>query len=441
MEVKLVSFLELAKGIIDNRGRSCPTSDEGIPLIATNCIKNDRLFPTYEKIRFVSQEIYDSWFRGHPESGDLIFITKGSPGRVCLAPDPVDFCIAQDMVAVRPDKEKISPKFLFAILRSEHVQKQIEQMHAGTLIPHFRKGDFHELLLPVPERELQDFIGDIYYEFSVNIELNRRMNETLEAIARAIFKSWFVDFDPVRAKADGRQPACMDAETAALFPDSFEGSQIGKIPRGWFVFPLPQVIDFLEGPGIRHWQYTNSDEGTRFLNIRCIQGRNLVLKTANRVFNEEAYSRYRHFLLEEGDIVVSTSGTLGRFAVVRNEHLPLMLNTSIIRMRPIADRCPRSFLFGYIGSELFQTELEMRASGSVQRNFGPMHLKQIEMMIPDADVLKAYSTLTEPILDLFLHNLTENTTLARIRDTLLPKLISGEIRVKDAERFVEEHVG
>src|SRR2546421_1441823 len=103
--------------IVDNRGRTAPTSDAGIPLIATNCIKEYGLYPVKEKVRFISQETYDTWFRSHPIPNDIILVNKGTPGQVCLAPNPVDFCIAQDMVAIRPNKDEIDWKFLFAYLR------------------------------------------------------------------------------------------------------------------------------------------------------------------------------------------------------------------------------------------------------------------------------------------------------------------------------------
>src|SRR5690242_266243 len=117
MHVEELPFTELLTDIVDNRGRTCPTTESGFPLIATNCIKPDRLYPVFEKVRYVSQETYDSWFRAHPRPNDIIFVCKGSPGRVALTPDPVPFCIAQDMVAVRPDPEKIYPRYLFAVLR------------------------------------------------------------------------------------------------------------------------------------------------------------------------------------------------------------------------------------------------------------------------------------------------------------------------------------
>jgi type I restriction enzyme S subunit len=195
-----VPFTEVLAAIVDNRGRTCPTSEDGTPLIATNCVRNDLLYPAFENVRYVSDETYRTWFRGHPQPGDILFVCKGSPGRVCLAPDPVGFCIAQDMVAVRADSNKIYPRFLFAQLRSRAVQEQIANMHVGTMIPHFKKGDFDKLLLELPDENTQRFIGDVYFELSAKIDLNRRMNQTLEAIAQALFRSWFVDFDPVRAK-------------------------------------------------------------------------------------------------------------------------------------------------------------------------------------------------------------------------------------------------
>ena len=127
-------FTELLSTIIDNRGKTCPTAESGIPLIATNCIRNDSLYPLHEKVRYVDRDTYETWFRGHPIPGDLIFVTKGTPGRVCMVPDPVGFCIAQDMVAVRADKSKVEPNYLLAALRSREVQRQIENMHVGTLI-------------------------------------------------------------------------------------------------------------------------------------------------------------------------------------------------------------------------------------------------------------------------------------------------------------------
>jgi type I restriction enzyme S subunit len=138
---EFVPLPNLLSFIVDNRGKSVPTADAGIPLIATNCIKNDELYPVFEKVRYLTKETYDSWFRAHPKPGDIIFVNKGTPGRVCLVPDPVNFCIAQDMMAFRVNEEKIYNRYLFAVLRSPQFQAQISNFHVGTMIPHFKKGD------------------------------------------------------------------------------------------------------------------------------------------------------------------------------------------------------------------------------------------------------------------------------------------------------------
>ena len=133
-------------------------------------------------MRFVSRETYDNWFRSHPQPGGIILTNKGSQnGAICLVPDPVDFVIAQDMVALRADEKVIDPHFLFAVLRSPDVQREIKNLDVSGVIPHFKKLDFDKLHLPYPDRRVQKEIGRIYFNFSAKIELNRKMNSTLSA--------------------------------------------------------------------------------------------------------------------------------------------------------------------------------------------------------------------------------------------------------------------
>ena len=266
------------------------------------------------------------------------------------------------------------------------------------------------------------------------------MNETLEEMARALFKSWFVDFDPVRAKMEGRDIG-LPPDVAALFPDRLVDSELGEIPEGWEVVPLPKIMDFKEGPGIRNWQYTNSAEGTRFINIRCIQGGDLLLSTANRIKTEEANGKYAHFHLKEWDIVVSTSGTLGRSAVVRRAHLPLLLNTSVIRFRPVDGATSFSYLHGYLNSPVFLDELVLLASGSVQKNFGPTHLNSMRILCPPYNCVERYEEIAGAFLHQVLTNRTQNDLITALRDTLLPKLVSGEIRVNTRDEEGEAVIG
>lgn len=181
-EFPKIPLPELLSFVVDNRGKTVPLSEDGNHiLIATNCIRNENLYPTYDKIRKLSQDTYDTWFRAHPQPGDILFVCKGTPGRVCMVPDPIDFCIAQDMVALRTDDTKIYNKYLLAVLRSRPIQEQITKTSVGDVIPHFKKQFFDQLLIPIPSTDLQKIIGDFYFDFSQKIEQNKQINNNLAA--------------------------------------------------------------------------------------------------------------------------------------------------------------------------------------------------------------------------------------------------------------------
>ena len=166
--------------IVDNRGKTVPIDDNGTHvLIATNCIRNENLFPSYEKIRKLNDATYQNWFRAHPLPGDILFVNKGTPGRVCLVPDPVDFCIAQDMMAFRVNPELVYNKYLFAVLRSSRIQGQISSTTVGDVIPHFKKQQLKEIQIPIPPMKIQKVIGDYYYSLSEKIVLNEKINGNL----------------------------------------------------------------------------------------------------------------------------------------------------------------------------------------------------------------------------------------------------------------------
>jgi type I restriction enzyme S subunit len=191
-EYSTIPLSKTTKFIVDNRGKTVPTESVGIPLIATNCISNDNLYPIYENIRYISQTTYDTWFRSHPEPGDIILTLKGSQnGAVCLVPNPVRFVIAQDMVALRVNEEIIDPLFLFAALRSPEIQQEIKNLDVSGVIPHLKKGDFDKLLLPYPDIDTQKIVGSIYFNLSSKIDLLQRQNKTLEQLAETLFKQWF----------------------------------------------------------------------------------------------------------------------------------------------------------------------------------------------------------------------------------------------------------
>jgi type I restriction enzyme, S subunit len=432
-----IPFSQLIAEVVDNRGRSCPTAEHGIPLIATNCIRNELLYPTYEKARFVSQETYLTWFRGHPRAGDILFVNKATPGRVCLVPDPVDFCIAQDMVAVRADPKKIYPKFLFAALRSPIVQDQIAQMHVGTLIPHFKKGDFDKLLIPVPDRDDQEFIGDIYFELSVKIALNRRMNATLEAMARALFKSWFVDFDPVRAKMEGRDTGLPDA-IAALFPDRLGESELGEVPAGWDVVVLQDILAELETGGRPKGGVSGYTDGTPSIGAESIVGLGIFDYSKTKYVPRAFFDAMTKGRVRSRDVLLyKDGGRPGEFephVTMYGDGFPFAacaINEHVYRLRATED-LGQNFLFFWLSSDLVMEEMRIKGTGVAIPGLNSTQVKSLTTLLPTAEIIRAFDALIEPWIAGMLANCNESRTLAELRDALLPKLLSGEVRVGEA---------
>lgn len=428
MEFEERPFSEVLGAIVDNRGKTCPTEDVGIPLIATNCVRNDLLYPTYDKSRFVSESTYKTWFRGHPEPGDILFVNKATPGRVCLVPDPIDFCIAQDMVAVRADPEKIYPKYLFAVLRSPLVQSRIEQMQVGTLIPHFKKGDFDKLLLPVPDRPIQEVIGDIYFELSAKIDSNRRTNETLEAMARALFKDWFVDFGPVRAKHEGREPY-LAPELWSLFPDEMGDDEL---PVGWSREPLSSFIELIGGGTPKTSEPSYWDGAIPWFSVVDAPSSSdvFVLRT-QKYITEQGLASCSARLLPELATIISARGTVGRLAIVGR---PMAMNQSCYAVWGAG--IWRPYFVYFILKEAVQ-RLQANTHGSVFDTITRKTFDSVSSIRPLPEIGAAFESSVAPWMEQIKANNSESETLAELRDTLLPKLLSGELRVRDAERHVE----
>lgn len=431
--IERVRLSSLLKAVVDNRGRTCPTAPEGFPLIATNCVKNETLFPTHEKIRFVSQDTYANWFRAHPEPGDLIFVLKGQPGQVCLAPDPVGFCIAQDMVALRADPDKVYPPYLFAALRSPQAQYDIGNMHVGTMIPHFKKGDFDKLFITLPDPNAQKTIGDLYLVLSKKIEVNRRTSETLLALAQTLFHDWFIDFGPVRRKMAGATdsdtilgtflaPGREATRIATLFPDRLGGD---GLPEGWQARPLDQIADFLNGAAMQKFPATPGKSSLPVIKIAEL--RNGITTNTNR----SRIDIPAKYLVADGDFLFSWSGSLmARFWTDG----PGALNQHLFKVT--SESYPMWFVAGWVQHHMpsFQRIAEAKAvtMGHIKRE----HLSSAMVTCPQIEALGALGGIAEPILKHAIHNDLENRTLAEMRDYLLPKLMSGKVRVGDIEAEV-----
>lgn len=382
---KLLSF------IVDNRGKTVPTAPSGHKLIATNCVTNNTLFPVYDKIRYLSEETYQTWFRAHPIPGDILFVNKGTPGRVCLVPDPVDFCIAQDMIALRADESKIYPKYLFTVLRSREIQQQIYNTNVGDVIPHFKKQFLDQLLIPIPERSIQESIGDLYYVLSLKAERNKKINDNLEQQAQSYFQELFVDnADP-------------EWTTGTI-------SDLGTVVGG--STPSKAKPEYYTESGIA-WITPKdlSNNKSKFVS----HGENDITELGLR--NSSAS------IMPEGTVLFSSRAPIGYIAIAAGVVTTNQGFKSVVPKPEIGT----PFVYFFLKNTL--PVIEGMASGSTFKEVSGSTMKNVPAVIPDAETLAKFSDFCAPIFAQQRILEEQNQSLATLRDNLLPKLMSGEIDV------------
>jgi type I restriction enzyme S subunit len=309
-------------------------------------------------------------------------------------------------------------------------------MHVGTLIPHFKKGDFDKLLLPIPPRSEQVAIGDLYFDISARIDLLARTNSTLESIAQALFKSWFIDFDPVRAKAEGREPEGMDAATAALFPDEFEKSALGLIPKGWkvgSVGDIAEVIDCLHSK-----KPTLQLEGKPYLQLNNIRDDGLLDVSSLAFISESDYVKWTARIeVREGDCVITNVGRVGAVSQVPPGLAAAMgRNMTAIRLRP-AYSYP-SVLIELLLSPSMRSEIDRRTDiGTILNALNVRSIPLLQFVLASHPVLRCAESVLRPIRAAMESNIDRASNLARIRDALLPRLIAGKLRLPEAVAVLE----
>ena len=387
-----VPLTELLSFIVDNRGKTVPTAPSGHKLIATNCVTNNTLFPVYDKIRYLSEETYQTWFRAHPIPGDILFVNKGTPGRVCLVPDPVDFCIAQDMIALRADESKIYPKYLFTVLRSREIQQQIYNTNVGDVIPHFKKQFLDQLLIPIPERSIQESIGDLYYVLSLKAERNKKINDNLEQQAQAIYHERFETASPDDLHSGWRTVTL--GEVATILNKSFN--------------PLKEPEMLLE-----HYSIPAFDEA-RF-----------------PVFDLSTSIKSNKFIIDASCFMISklnptTKRVWKPYCLTGNA----VCSTEFIVYKA-KDKTITDFLYSVIDSNSFSDFMCSHVTGSTgsRQRTTPSDTLSYELILPSEDDLAEFQSLVSPMYAQIRINAIENDRLKRLRDSLLPKLMSGEIDV------------
>lgn len=388
---------DLLSFIVDNRGRSCPTADSGIPLIATNCIKDDHLHPVFENIRYVDDETYRSWFRSHPNPGDIVFVCKGSPGRIAMVPDPVPFCIAQDMVALRANPLVIDNRYLYYLLKSRGTQDKILNMHVGTMIPHFKKGDFGKLVLAVhPDLDDQRAIAKVLGALDDKIAANTKLADTADALAssefhKAVHGVEFSDrtFGELAAVSGGGTPSTKVLEY-----------WLGEIP-----WATPTDVTPLRGP---------------------------YLESTHRAISSAGLSACASPVYPAGSILMTSRATIGAFALAQT---PMAVNQGFIVVQP-TDPALKYWMFHEMRSRV--DEFISLANGATFLELSRGNFKKFKVRLADPSVMEEFGHSAEKLHAVARRALLENAKLAETRDAILPQLMSGKLRVRDVESVFEE---
>ncbi|MEL7937772.1 hypothetical protein [Pseudomonas delhiensis] len=416
-----------------------PDTPGGIPLIKVGDIKGGVVHqaPTY----CISPETNQEYKRTQLEGDELLITLVGSPGEcVIVQPHMKGWNPARAIAVLRLSNPSLRT-YLKTVLESSASKHLIDAVLNTTVQKTLNLKDVRQLPIPLPHQATIEEISAVSEALTDRITLLRETNATLEAIAQALFKSWFVDFDPVRAKAEGRQPEGMDAATAALFPDSFEESELGLVPKGWSELPLKDLCSFQKGCSYKGDGLSES-QGAYMFNLGCFN--------EPRTFAFEKVKRYvggfksKH-QVEAGDLILANTdmtqqrNILGRPLLVPERMCPGFVSHHVFKV--CLDRMYGEELKYYLFYSFQQTGFRERAvgyaTGTTVLALPRDALEEHCVVLPPKVLMAEFADVCTSLLRAVHNNEERAKNLVQVRETLLPRLISGQLRLPDADALLE----
>lgn len=430
--------------------------DVGVPLIRSQNVRPGKLILSDTK--YILPSFHRKLKKSTLKGGDVLVVRVGqNRGDCCIVPQYLGDLNCANVVFIRPNK--IIPKFLELYLRSPLGQHALLSVSTGSAQAVLNTKSIAEVLAPVPPIPEQKAIVHVLGTLDDRIELNRRMNETLEAMAQALFKSWFVDFDPVMDNAlangkeipeelsekaqaraalgDKRRP--LPEEIRTLFPDEFMYSEeLGWIPKGWEVSVLKNLTTKIgSGATPRGGQKVYREKGTALIRSQNVYDSLFVWSGLARI-SEEAAMQLSGVTVEEEDVLLNITGaSILRTCVVIPDVLPARVNqhVAIIRAKPSV---PSRYLHLHLLQQRTKDYLMGLNAGGSREAVTKGHIESVPVLYPNQKLLKHFHNFIEPISSKTNQLEKAIRTLSSTRETLLPKLLSGELRIPDAEKMVEE---
>lgn len=381
---------------------------------------------------FVTHAKADSLSANCAKPGDLVFTQRGTLGQVALVPSNVSgrYLISQSQMKLTVDETKADALFLYYVFTSAEQQEYIRQNAIQTGVPHTNLGILRNTRLTLPPLPEQKAIAAILGALDDKIELNRRMNATLESMARALFQSWFVDFDPVRAKADGRTPSGMDAETAALFPSQFDHDDGFFRPRGWPMSRLGDHVDLIRGNTYK--SSLKDTPGPYLLGLGAIHRNGGFRDDSLRTYGGESAPK---LILRPGDLfaslkdVTQAADLLGAVARVPGEIAAGRLTQDTVKLVPQGSNISMAYLYHTLLRPECREYCRGRATGTTNLGLSREDFLNYPVLIPPPELQQSFDRFESHLEANIANNRLQSRTLAALRDTLLPKLLRGEVRV------------
>lgn len=403
----------------------------GVPIIRVNNFRDMRL--DLSDVMLIEPEVEAKYGRTRLSGGEVLLTLVGSVGQVAEVPKfCAGFNVARAVGVVKP-ANGIDAKWIAICLRSPLSQHLLVSRANTTVQTTINLKEVRALPIPIPPRAEREQIAELVSALDDRIALLRETNATLEAIAQALFKSWFVDFDPVHAKSQGLAPAGMDEATAALFPDSFEDSALGLVPKGWPIAPFTDTTNVIGGgtPKTSVAEYWGGGIPW-FSVVDAPNGSDTFVVNTEKSITPAGIQNSSARLLPLGTTIISARGTVGRLALVGRE---MAMNQSCYGLRGKAGDA----YFTYLTTRGLVDSLKQRSHGSVFDTITRETLASVSVVVPPAALVGKFEATVSSVMQRIRMNLLQAQTLATLRDTLLPRLISGQLRLPEAEVILATH--
>ncbi len=425
-EPKWIPLEECLDALIDYRGKTPEKTESGVPLITAKVVKGGVIESPNE---FIAEEAYIAWMRrGMPEVGDVLLTTEAPLGEVAQI-RTAHIALAQRIILLRGRKGLLHNGYLKYFFLSEDGRRSLESRASGTTVLGIKQSELRRVEIPIISYEDQVEIVMTLGALDDKIALLRETNATLEAIAQAIFKSWFVDFDPVRAKAEGRDPEGVPPEMADLFPSEFEDSEMGAIPKGWKVDCFGGIAEILGGstPSTKEPSYWAGGVHC-WVTPKDLSGMDtpVLLETERRI-TDSGLEKISSGLLPPGSVLLSSRAPIGYLAIAE---IPVAINQGFIAMKP-KNGMTNLYLLNLVRHRM--EDIKSHANGSTFMEISKSAFRPIQVVAPPAPVVQAFDAIARSHYDRLVLNQKQVASLTELRDTLLPRLMSGKLRIIDAQ--------